>query len=58
MARIILAFIIVFGLFHFGIQGWRSLTGKERWTMVKQLTYSLLLATITIVALVLIVLVF
>ena len=51
MARMILAFIVVFGLFHFGIQAWRDTTGLEKWTVVKSLTYSLILAILTLVAL-------
>ena len=58
MIRIILAFVVVMGLFHFGIQAWRAATQKERWTVVKSLTYSFVLAILTIVALSLLVILF
>lgn len=51
MFRIILAFVAVFVLYHFGIQAWRTMTGKERWSTVKCLTYSVFLAIITFVSL-------
>lgn len=58
MARVILAFLIAMALFHFGIQAWRSVTNKQRWTVIKTLTYSLFLAILTTVAMVLLVIVF
>ena len=58
MIRIFLAFIVLMGLFHFGIQAWRAATDKERWTVVKSLTYSLFLAIITTVAMSLLVIFF
>lgn len=58
MIRVFLAFIVVFGLFHFGIQAWRDATGLEKWALVKSLTYSLILAILTLVALTTIVILF
>lgn len=58
MIRMILVFLAVFGLWHFGIQAWRAATGKERLTAVKALTYSLFLAIITLVTLTFIVITF
>lgn len=58
MIRVFLAFVVVFGLFHFGIQAWRDTTGLEKWNLVKSLTYSLILAILTLVALTTIVILF
>lgn len=58
MPRVILAFFVVMVLFHFGIQAWRSATNKQRWTTIKTLTYSVFLAILTTVAMVLLVILF
>jgi cytochrome c oxidase assembly factor CtaG len=51
MFKIILAFIIVFGLFFFGIQATRSLSGKEGWALTKLIAYSIICAVLTLAAL-------
>ncbi len=48
MARMILAFLVVFVLFYFGIQAVRATTGKEKWELTKLVTYSIICATLTI----------
>ncbi len=58
MIRVVLTFIVLTILFHFGIQAWRSATGKERWAVVKCLTYSLFLAIITFAFLITLVVLF
>jgi hypothetical protein len=58
MLRIILAFIVVFGLFFFGIKAIREMTGKELWSMTKLLTYSIICAILTLATLILIVVTF
>jgi hypothetical protein len=58
MIRIILAFIILSALIHFGITGWRSMTGKERWTLTKTVSYSIIVSLLAIVAMTLIVILF
>lgn len=58
MIRMILVFLVVFGLWHFGIQTWRAATGKERLNAAKALTYSLFLAIITLITLIFIVITF
>jgi hypothetical protein len=58
MFRVILAFIVVFGLFFFGIKAVRDMTGKELWSMTKLLTYSVVCAILTLATLISIVVIF
>lgn len=48
MIRVILAFVVVFGMFFFGIRAVRSMTGKEQWELTKLLTYSVFCAILTL----------
>jgi hypothetical protein len=58
MFRVILAFIVIFGLFFFGIKAVRDMTGKELWSMTKLLTYSVVCAILTLATLISIVVIF
>lgn len=58
MIKIILAFIVIFGFFFFGITTVRKMTKKERWTLAKYLTYSLGLSIIVLATMIAIVLIF
>ena len=58
MIRLLLAFIIIAGLIHFGVQAWRDMTGKERWTLTKSLGYSIIVSLLTLVVMVSIVILF
>lgn len=58
MIRVILAFLVVFCLFYFGIQALRSTSGKEKWELTKLVTYSIICATLTIGVLVALVIIF
>jgi len=58
MFRVILAFVVVFGLFFFGIKAVREMTGKELWSITKLLTYSLICAILTLATLISIVVIF
>lgn len=49
MIRIVLAFVVVFGLFFFGIRAVRDTTGQERWDIARLLTYSTICAILTVV---------
>lgn len=51
MIRIILAFLVVFGAFYFGIDTVRNMTGKEQWSLTKTVLYSIMCAVLTIMAL-------
>jgi hypothetical protein len=58
MFKVILAFIVIFGLFFFGIKAIRDMTGKELWTSTKLLTYSAVCAILTLVFLITLVVLF
>ena len=58
MSKVILAFVVVFGLFFFGINAIREMTGKELWSMTKLLTYSIICAILTLATLISIVVIF
>ena len=58
MIRVILAFVIIFGLFFFGIRAVRDMTGQERWELTKLLTYSAVCAILTLVFLIALVVLF
>jgi len=58
MIRVILAFVILAVLIHFGITSWRSLTGKERWGLTKTLSYSIIVSLLAIVVMMFIVVLF
>lgn len=58
MFKIILAFLIAFGICFFGIKGFRDLTGKDRWALTKLLGYSTICAVLAIVLLTLFVILF
>lgn len=58
MIRVFLAFAILAALIHFGIMGWRSMSGKERWSLTKSLGYSIIVALLAIVVMTFIVVLF
>ncbi len=58
MIRLLLAFLIAFGIFYFGIKGFRELTGKDKWALTKLLAYSTMCAVLAIVLLIAMVILF
>ena len=58
MIRLWLAFVVVAVFIHFGITAWRNLNGKERWTLTKSVTYSILVALLAVLAMTVIVILF
>jgi hypothetical protein len=58
MIRLWLAFSILAVLIHLGITAWRNMTGKERWTLTKSVTYSILVALLAVLAMTVIVILF
>ena len=58
MMRGILFFIVVFGLVYGTIEVFRGLTGKEKWDLIKSLSYSGLIAAVALVIVVVMVVVF
>ena len=58
MIQVILSFVVVFGLFFFGIRAVKSMTGQQQWSLVKLLTYSAFCAILTFVFLITLVVLF
>ena len=58
MIKIILAFLVVFGLFFFGIKAFRELTKKEKWELTKYITYSTICSVLAVSLLMAIVILF
>ena len=58
MIRLWLVFAILAAFIHFGITGWRSMTGKERWSLTKTAFYSIIVALLAIVVMMFIVILF
>jgi hypothetical protein len=58
MIRLWLAFIIFAVLIHFSIISWRSLSGKEKWSLTKTAVYSIIVALLTVLAMTVVVILF
>lgn len=58
MIRFVFVFAILAAVIHFGITGWRSLSGKERWSLTKTLGYSIIVSLLAIVAMMFLVVLF
>ena len=58
MIRFILLFAILAVLIHFGITGWRSMSGKERWSLTKTLGYSIIVSLLAVTVMMFMVLLF
>ena len=51
MIRIILAFITIFICYYWGIQVFRTLTGKEKLELTRIIAYSIMCAVLTVASL-------
>ncbi len=58
MIRLWIVFIIFAVLIHFGITAWRNMEGKERWTLTKSITYSIIVSLLALTVMTAIVIVF
>ena len=58
MIRVWLSFFFIAGIIHFGIQAWREMTGKERWSLTKSLGYSIIVALLAVLVMTVIVILF
>ena len=58
MIRLWLVFAVLAVLIHFGITTWRKMEGKERWTLTKSIGYSIIVASLALVLLVSLVILF
>jgi hypothetical protein len=58
MIRLWLVFVILTVLIHFGITTVREFDGKERWTLTKSVTYSIIVALLAVLVMTVIVILF
>ncbi len=58
MIRLWLVFAILAVLIHFGITTVREFDGKERWTLTKSVTYSIIVALLAVLVMTVIVILF
>ena len=58
MIRLWLAFAILAALIHFGITGWRSMSGKARWSLTKTAIYSIIVALLALAVMTVVVILF
>ena len=58
MIRFIFLFVILAAVIHFGIGAWQKMSGTERWSLTKTLGYSIMVASLAVMVMVLIVILF
>ena len=58
MIRLWLAFAVLAVLIHLGITAWRTMNGKERWTLTKSVGYSIIVALLAVLVMTVIVILF
>ena len=58
MIRLWLVFAILAIVIHFGITAVREMDGKERWTLTKSLTYSIIVSLLAVLVMTIIVILF
>ena len=58
MIKMLTSFMFLFGIFYMGIEIFRMMTGKEKWEMVKTISYSLAISLAVIVCLTILVVLF
>lgn len=58
MIKVLLFFVIIFGIFFLGIKVFRDMTGMEKWALTKCLAYSIMCAVLTLLVLISIVVIF
>jgi len=58
MIRLWLAFAVLAVFIHFGITAWRNMEGKERWTLTKSISYSIIVALLAVLVMAVIVILF
>jgi hypothetical protein len=58
MIKSLLSFFLLFAIFFMGIEIFRKMTGKEKWDVVKTVSYSLFISVLVIVCLTILVVLF
>jgi hypothetical protein len=58
MIKMLISFISLFIIFYVGIELFRQMTKREKWSFVKLASYSIIIAVLTMIVLVSIVILF
>jgi hypothetical protein len=58
MIRLWLFFAIFAVIIHLGITTWRTMSGKDRWTLTKSVSYSIIVALLAVLVMTVIVILF
>jgi hypothetical protein len=58
MIRLWLVFAILAVLIHLGVTTWRKMEGKERWTLTKSISYSIIVALLALLVMMCLVILF
>ena len=58
MIKALLAFVILFAILYFGIEGFRSMKNKEKWATAKTTVYAASISLLTFIILTVIVVLF
>ena len=58
MIRLWLVFAIFAIVIHLGITAWRNMNGKERWSLTKSVTYSIIVSLLAVLVMTVIVILF
>ena len=58
MIRLWATFLLFAIIIHYGIISWRSMTGKEQWSLTKTTFYSILISLLTLAVMTTIVILF
>jgi Tfp pilus assembly protein PilX len=58
MIRFVFLFALLSALIHFGIAGWRSMSGKDQWSLTKSLGYSIIVSLLALVVMTILVVLF
>ena len=58
MIKLVLAFVILAVVIHFGITSWQKMEGKDRWSLTKTAIYSILVALLAVLVMTIIVILF
>ena len=58
MIKFLLVFVVLALCFNFGITMWRSMSGKDRWSLTKSVMYSIIVALLAVLVMVGIVILF
>ena len=58
MIKLVLAFIILAAIIHFGIMSWQKMSGAARWSLTRTAFYSIIVSLLALAAMTILVVLF